>query len=125
MTKVIESHPELDELLKEFKTETVAHKCLEVFSQIPENLWAENGHMYDGDKACALGHYTLLIDRHWDCIDENRLYKSVRLYCESRNIETYGFSLLTVNDMVTPLYPQPTPKQRVIALLKDMCAAGY
>lgn len=76
------------------------------FEKIPEEKWCV-GAMFEGGKACAQGH----------CINH---------YSGSDNLRqslldlfgTYSLVVIRVNDIQSDEFPQPTPKQRILAALQ-------
>jgi hypothetical protein len=122
MTKLIETHPELEELINEYKTETVAEEALRMLEPIPEDDWCICHFLNEQGKSCALGHWVKIKTGFLDsCIGDR--------YNQSLRIASVGFlqnmDISKVNNGHHESYKQPTPKQRTIALLNDMIKAGY
>lgn len=80
------------------------------FSAIPDELWCTKIYS-EGEKHCTLGH--LGITNTVGMTDE---YKALL------NLELGGAATITDGD--NPRYPQPTPKQRILAALRDAQEAG-
>lgn len=78
---------------------------IEKFEAIPEELWI-TGHYTDNDgRYCALGHCGL---------------RTRMLICqESDALQTLLPHTQYINDDRHPSYKQPTPKQRILAALRD------
>lgn len=84
------------------------------FEAIPEEKWTTGNYSdYSGDCLCALGHCGETARR--ETPEANALRKLAR---ESRACPA------AINDGEHPLYKQPTPKQRVLAWLRDAQKAG-
>lgn len=84
------------------------------FEAIPDNKWVTGHFMQEDGKRCAIGH----------CVGpENQLPALIMLF--NNNITA---SVVQVNDMGRAyhngpiLYPQPTPKERILAALYDIKA---
>lgn len=130
MTKVIETHPELDELIKEYKTETVAEEALRILEPIPEEKWCTGSFLDDKGKRCAIGHY---IHKKTGRVDNDGDLFGGHTKCAIRisSIEFLNEGQMSIADVNNGYfgtlhgYSQPTPKQRTIALLSDMIKAGY
>lgn len=123
MTKVIESHPDLNKLLNEFKKETLAEEALRILEPIPEDHWCTGWYSNSSGHHCALG---------WMGHAKNVKPQTTRFpisdrvmeFLKSRGVK-YCLGITEVNDGELKLYPQTTAKQRIIALLQDMIKAGY
>lgn len=108
--------------------ETIAQEARRLLEPIPDEQWLV-GAFSDGEsKCCAFGHYARInsVDQN-DFSMENCSKFQGRLgeLADSILVFTKGMaSLVGVNDGVTH-YTKHTPKQRVMALLDDMIAAGY
>jgi hypothetical protein len=75
------------------------------FEAIPEEKWTTRMYISRNDQRCAVGH--CLLD--WMKMTE-----------ESRKLEDYLPDVLHINDGEDWRYPQPTPKQRILAALRDL-----
>lgn len=101
--------------------ETITQEAKRLLEPIPEENWMV-GDFTDGvSKCCGSGHFMRLrspgqkyLYSSWTAI--NTMTPIVAEFNES--------SIAAVNDGENPKYQQPTPKQRVMALLDDMIAAG-
>lgn len=125
MTKVIESHPELDELLKEFKTETAAEEAIRILEPIPDEKWIMGNWVSEcGMKHCALGWINFKKHRCQNSHPDVS-HHSTNFLGPAPATNGFGSGIANVNDGNDIRYQQPTPKQRVIALLRDMIKAGY
>lgn len=81
---------------------------IEFYGNIPEDRWI-TGEYYDGqDRCCALGH--LMLDADVRMKQDNLIWLT----------KTFGPNIITVNDGLDINYQQPTPKQRILALLHDI-----
>jgi hypothetical protein len=93
-------------------TEYTVDYFIAKFKAIPEEKWCVEAYKDDSGRCCALGH----------CMAEDT--PEVEASFES----IYGlFTRIfagptTVNDGRDPRYPQPTPKQRILAALRDIKA---
>lgn len=126
MTKVIETHPELEELLKEFKTETVAEEALRILEPIPEDEWCTGMRINDYGQCCSLGHYSMKQYGHpAENQGEDGPLTRRLIIASNKFLGCLIHTIATVNNMPFLAYRQPTPKQRVMALLSDMIKAGY
>lgn len=126
MTKVIESHPELDELLKQFKTETVAEEALRILEPIPEEKWCTGARTNFRGQHCALGHYSM---KHYghpaETTGEDGPLTEKLIKRSNDFLGQELISIASINNGDHGLYQQETPKQRTMALLQDMIKAGY
>jgi hypothetical protein len=78
---------------------------IQKFTAIPEDEWIEDGTLSDGrGKYCALGHCFEI----GEVTDLRSLMKIIPAYTSR------------VNDGIDSRYPQPTPKQRILAALEDI-----
>lgn len=99
------------------------------FEAIPEELWFSQGH-YRSDEneqcCCALGHCGMT-DASSDRLDSHPEAMALTRISERIHAERFSPSVVAINDG-TPSglrkYPQPTPKQRVLAWLRDAKEAG-
>lgn len=134
LSKIYVSVAWLRSKLKIQAHETFAQEALRLLSAVPEEQWVI-GQWTDHHtkRCCASGHYARLkvspdyfdfLILHGDY--ENEHGHHVKLLKEASFKFLKGVdNILTVNDMLTHGYKQPTSKQRVIAMLKDMVQAGY
>lgn len=84
---------------------------LKKFSAIPEEFWTGNGNYFEGNKRCAFGHCERLTD-HWN-EESTALNKLFRLL-------PFRAVVICINDGEDDKYKQPTPKQRILAALRDI-----
>ena len=75
------------------------------FEGIPEERWCTNVFRSHGGRRCALGH-----------CQESRTGRTD----ESIALANLLTDTAEINDGKDPRYQQPTPKQRVLAALKDL-----
>lgn len=102
---------------------------LDYLQSMPEELWITDHFtaICDGKEChCAAG---FINDKNGDYIGEDYeltsdIYNKARTFLPDSKGE-YTDTIVRVNDGKEPKYQQPTPKQRVIALLTDMIVAGY
>lgn len=83
------------------------------FEAIPEDRWTTGMYEDEGGAKCALGHCNFHITGQGQ--EGNDLYTMVTVHGNLNE-----FSVLCVNDGLCEKYQQPTPKQRVLALLHDI-----
>ena len=114
---------------------TTAQKVFELLSPIPEEDFIIHYMTNWIDKCCARGHILRITSRNPNNysptnlsdgdfnLDQDILEKSSAFLRAKKR--SSPFTIAHINNKVTPLYPQETPKQRVIALLTDMIEAGY
>lgn len=78
------------------------------FEAIPDELWTDKGWYYDGEKRCAIGH----------CVGDRNFHapEAVALREIAKALDQ---TVISINDGYCDKYPQPTPKQRVLAWLRD------
>lgn len=92
-----------------------AQYFIEKFEAIPEEKWTV-GEYEDGGRCCALGHCGVRAG-HPLTPEEDAL---TMLFLKADAENTLIVS--RVNDGFDPRYPQPTPKQRILAALRDIAA---
>ena len=80
------------------------------FRAIPEERWCVFTMVNDKGQRCALGHTTL--DGTWSTATNET--KQIELIFRGRSND-----IANINNGVSVNYPQPTPKQRVLAALND------
>lgn len=83
---------------------------IEKFEAIPESLWCE-GKITDGDMHCAIGHCGGVMNKELE--GESQALVSIIF-------NVLGYGIFQINDSITNQYPQPTPKQRILAALYDI-----
>lgn len=81
------------------------------YKEIPENGWCEYNLINHDGQCCANG----LIGAR----PNNRYPENVMTLAELLGERRYSGILADVNNGFTHVYTQPTPKQRVLAFLKD------
>ncbi|MCF0059891.1 hypothetical protein MUK70_11635 [Dyadobacter chenwenxiniae] len=108
--------------------ETIAQEAKRLLEPIPEDQWTTKDFTDRKSKCCAFGHYSRLNssdDNNFSIANCSEYRGRLGELQHSIYVFTKGeYSLIGVNDGASP-YPQPTPKQRVLALLNDMIKAGY
>lgn len=109
-----------------------AEEALELLKDIPKENWLTDVFTNGIDSCCAIGHLKRLTSKNIE--DYSILNCTDRIYDVKDNIHTIrknssrflkGRGIATVNNRKTEGYYQDHPKDRVIALLKDMIKAGY
>jgi hypothetical protein len=108
--------------------ETIAQEAKSILEVIPEENWCTGNYQGDySDQFCSIGH----IRDHFKSkkllnSPEERFEFELRLRrASSKFLKDFQGGIVTVNDGRNVEYDQPTPKQRVMALLTDMITAGY
>jgi hypothetical protein len=93
-----------------------AQEFKEFFSAIPEEKWFIGYFVSDKDPnmCCALGHLGHRFDK---ATNNSKLFL---ILCNKVKVD----SVTEVNDKSSKSFPQPTPKQRILALCDKMIAAG-
>lgn len=86
------------------------------FEAIPEDRWCR-GMFIKGNQCCAYGHAGK--KGSYDDTPE-----SIALRRIDDTKDPIGSGLVGVNDGISERYPQPAPKQRVLAWLRDAKEAG-
>jgi hypothetical protein len=116
---------------------SVAKKVLDLITPIPETDFITDEFTDSISKCCVLGHVQRLtsgnpsdysIDNCADGIFFIRMNSlSTHIRFASCNFLALGnnIDIADINNRATVAYPQPTPKQRVVALLNDMIEAGH
>jgi hypothetical protein len=112
--------------------ETIAQEAKRLLELVPEQRWC-TGNMLkiamstckDGPQCCGLGHWNRLHSDGQYTVEScssghQKLEESYKHMTGSR-----ASTISKVNDFQSSRYSQPTPKQRVLALLDDMINAGY
>lgn len=108
---------------------------IDKFSAIPENKWTQRK-LYSQDMSCSLGHCKVTEnDFNYDLMtfegtDEAKalisLFSTLSISICGRqkpnacSFSNYSFNVTYVNDGDADQYPQPTPKQRILAALNDI-----
>lgn len=88
---------------------------IEKFSAIAEHRWLIGNYSnFNGTKKCALGH----CDGNGQTEISNALHKLFKVVVDP----TEGWGVGGINDGRHPNYQQPTPKQRILAALRDIQA---
>jgi len=111
--------------------ETIAQEAKRLLEPIPEDQWMINDFTDYRCKCCVIGHYERLKSgspnnfSFENCSDaiSSALREQSRVYFTERGYE--WTDIADVNNETSHNYHQPTPKQRVMALLDNMIAAGY
>lgn len=125
-------------------------EVIDLITPIPEDQFCVDdyyqGRRSDPTCCCVLGHLNRVCTgdpSSWleSVEDTNDYYESSKqytpaeshqlglrhrsaVYLKDRYAAPYG-DIAGINNQESKFYPQPTPKQRVLALLNDMLAAGY
>lgn len=109
-----------------------AKEALELLKDIPKENWIVSRFTNEIDSCCAIGHLKRLTSKNIE--DYSILNCTDRIYDVEDNVAPIrenssrflkGIGIATVNNRKTEGYYQDHPKDRVIALLKDMIEAGY
>jgi hypothetical protein len=93
-----------------------ATEFIEFFEAIPEEKWT-TGTFKKGDQCCAEGHLRQRRTRYRHNIE--RLEKLLRPVCSAT---TELSAVVFINDGLDLRFPQPTPKQRILAALREIQA---
>lgn len=82
------------------------------FEAIPEELWCTHAFVDEEGRHCAMGH----------CGDRSEIVSPPECRAlKSLLVDRYdGNAVPAINDGLDPRYPQPTPKQRILAALNDL-----
>lgn len=115
------------------KEQTIAQKALNKLKSISKDRFIINEFTDEINKCCVLGHIVRLTSKNSkdysynNCYDNStnfggKLRQRSREYLNS--IGSYG-DISSINNSKYGIYQQETPKERSMALLKDMIAAGY
>lgn len=84
------------------------------FEAIPEELWTTGDFVDEKNRMCAFGHCGVSLEA--DTKEGNALDLLFR-----RGLHTESSSITSeINDGEVRRYPQPTPKQRILAALRDL-----
>lgn len=78
------------------------------FEGIPEDQWCTDRTTNERGQHCAIGH-----------LDHEGGDALCRLFAR-----TIGSPVVNINDKICTNYKQPTPKQRILAALRDIQARG-
>lgn len=93
-----------------------AQYFIEKFEAIPEEMWTVNVYT-EGDKCCAFGHCG--VNAIGGTKESTALAEII-----ANTPGKYGYVDI-INDGDDNRYKQPTPKQRILAALRDVQAAGF
>ncbi len=108
---------------------SLVQQAFDILEPIPEEEFITVRYSNKIDKCCAMGHINRVVNggsyiNASNSSIEIPLREKIIEYCRKfHDIETGDIT--TVNDEKIDIFQQETPKQRVMALLKDMIAAGY
>ena len=80
------------------------------FEGIPESKWCEEELLNEDGRCCALGHCGGRIEEDGDIVYTEEIYALSHLIGD----------VPAVNDGLHDDYPQSTPKQRILAALRDI-----
>jgi hypothetical protein len=86
------------------------------FEAIPEEKWCIGEFINQKDQCCALGHCGRRLDR-LNGLEDSALVDLILIRISTLR-PLYG--IVSINDGDDPNYPQATPKQRVLAALRDI-----
>lgn len=110
--------------------ETIAQEAKRLLEPVPEDLWIEKLYTDGVGKCCAVGHYERMKSSNQNdfsicnCANvESKLINATYRYLFDRNSQ--GSTVTNVNNGELLSYQQTTSKERVMALLDDMIAAGF
>lgn len=94
-------------------------EALDILSAIPEHKFIV-GQFYDAscDKACSVGWLWLKTSGFYTFSDST-------LRLSRLSYQIFNKSISDINDASSEDFPEATPKQRVIHLLKSLQNAGY
>lgn len=81
------------------------------FEAIPEELWA-TARLSEGGKCCALGHC--------GCRDEDNEWPVEGVALSRLMYDAIDIGPATINDGCSRRFSQPTPKQRILAALREI-----
>lgn len=108
-------------------------EAYELFKPIPENEWCISVYStHGGTQYCAIGHYIRLKlnktarEISFSKVDEEvtgDLRRETKAFIAKKSGFYNGGDIANVNNRYSMIYPQSTPKARVLALLEDMLAA--
>lgn len=102
--------------MKEEETKYTVDYFIQKFSVIPEELGV--GELQKGEKKCAMGFCGGYIERSVESYALALILKPLTQKRGSRiNPNSYVWD---INDGHNTNYPQPTPKQRILAALRDI-----
>ncbi len=84
------------------------------FSNIPDEKWTTGDFKSNDGKCCAYGHCGRLSfgDEYWT--EESKALRGLF------NQKYIALGVLSINDVESVKYPQPTPKLRILAALNDI-----
>lgn len=94
------------------------------FQAIPESLWA-SGSFSNRGRCCAAGHCGINVESDYDGNAEAKafvnIFRTIKISNMGRVYKNELFdTVVVVNDGFAEQYPQPTPKQRILAALYDI-----
>lgn len=89
---------------------------IKYFERIPEDQWC--AHLYDNyhGQHCALGHCGAHMKRGL------AIYGTMANALHDLVFKHLGIGVTSINDRRHPMFPQPTPKQRILAALMEIKA---
>lgn len=98
-------------------TQYDAQYFIEKFEAIPEDRWTTGEYVNSSKQCCALGHCGFRNNKNQIWTPEGEALVSL--------FDDGGLGIIDgVNDGHDPRYRQPTPKQRVLAALRDAKERG-
>lgn len=86
------------------------------FEKIPEEMWCTHTVDNDNGQHCAWGLIKYSKYKTSDCFTEGAAFMDI---IKSSGLDVYG-DPSRINNGDDPRYPQPTPKQRILAALYDI-----
>lgn len=91
---------------------------IEVFEKIPEEQWCAGEYESNDGRHCALGHCGAFeYDNGRDEVHTPESYALMMLFARANTNDNTMLRVGVINDRPSELFPQETPKQRIIAAL--------
>lgn len=115
---------------------TKIQQAFQLLNEVPEQQWLIELFTDFKSKCDAIGHFQRLTSSnpedfsYENCTDRFK-GRDLRLlslqFCLTKGYfyKNTALDIAVINNITTQQYPQETPKQRVLALLKDMIDNGY
>jgi hypothetical protein len=117
--------------------ETIAQEAKRLLIDIPEEEWIIGEVSDNESKCCGWGHIARIYSGNFEnyhaaylkTFNKGKRFPAkvidvVMHFLKGKGVDHF-YWIGDVNDGTCKLYPQSTPKKRVISLLDDMIAAGY
>lgn len=119
------------------KNLTLAQEAYKLLNPIPADQWITGSFSDKVGKCCAMGHYSRLASNNpsdysiYNCMGLNdpmgfysdHLREKSKDFLRNKGLDDLG-DIANVNNDPSFHYPQKTPKERTLALLRDMVEAG-